>query len=127
MASVTPASAHDEFRFVGSLTAANVAKNVVTMKFKDEGKDVAVNLKVTTRTLITRDRQRVAKTELKAGLSVVVDALGDDYSDLEALEDRSAARQVGKSAFFTARWWRFLSGGIRGARNVFLGLPNYLL
>jgi hypothetical protein len=86
IAGVSPAAAHDEFRFVGTLTAANVAKNVVTMKFKEEGKDVTVNLKLTTRTLITRDKQKVAKTELKAGLSVVVDALGDDYDDLEALE-----------------------------------------
>jgi hypothetical protein len=37
-------------------------------------------------TLIYRDKQKVAATELKVGRSVVVDALGDSFDDLVALE-----------------------------------------
>lgn len=83
---IAPAWAHDEFRFVGSLVAVDVAKNRVSIKFKENGKEETVPVKLTQQTLITRDKQKVAKTELKVGLSVVIDALGDDYSDLEALE-----------------------------------------
>ena len=60
----------------------------MSVNFKEDGKDQTIKVKLTAQTLITRDKNKVAKSELKAGLSVVVDALGDDYSDLEALEIR---------------------------------------
>ena len=85
---VSPARAHDEFRFVGTLVNVEAAKNRVSVKFKENGKDETVHVKLTGQTLITRDKKKISKSDLKAGLSVVVDALGDDYETLEALEIR---------------------------------------
>ncbi|HVF38357.1 MAG TPA: hypothetical protein VM939_00555 [Gemmatimonadaceae bacterium] len=50
-----------------------------------EGPDVAITL--STETLVTRDKKKVAASELTKGGSVVVDALGD-LTDLSALEVR---------------------------------------
>ena len=39
-------------------------------------------------TLVTRDKKKFSATELKAGLSVVIDASGDSLDDLVVLEIR---------------------------------------
>jgi hypothetical protein len=39
-------------------------------------------------TVVTRDKKKVGATELKVGLSVVVDANGDSLEDLVVLEVR---------------------------------------
>ena len=36
----------------------------------------------------TRDKKKIDRSQLKAGLKVVVDALGDDYDNLEAVAIR---------------------------------------
>jgi hypothetical protein len=77
------ASAHDEFRIIGTLT--RVQAHQIDVKQKD-GRTVAITLN--TETLVTRDKKKVAASELKKGGSVVVDALGDDLTDLSALEVR---------------------------------------
>ena len=78
-----PVSAHEEFRVIGTL--ARVQGMQIDVKTKDS-KTVAIRLDK--QTVVTRDEKKVAATELKNGQSVVVDALGDDYSDLLALEVR---------------------------------------
>lgn len=74
--------AHDEFRFIGVITKADVAKNVITVKYKEfDGKEEIVTVKLNAKTTITRDNKAVAKAELRANVNVVVDALGceDDF------------------------------------------------
>lgn len=76
-------SAHDQFRIIGTLTKAQPTSLEVRTK---EGKTVAIE--VNKETLVTRDRKKVEFGELKTGGSVVVDALGDTFDDLVALEVR---------------------------------------
>lgn len=76
-------SAHDEFRIIGELT--RVQEHQIDVKQKDSR---TVPIAVNKDTLITRDKKKVAASELKKGQSVVVDALGDDLTDLLALEVR---------------------------------------
>ena len=84
-----PGRAHDQFRFVGRIVATELAKDRVSLRFKEfDGKEETVWLKLTKDTAITRDKKKVAKAELKAGLNVVVDAEGDDYATLDAIEIR---------------------------------------
>ena len=80
--------AHDEFRFTGTLTKMDAARGRVTMKVVENKKEETIEIALTPKTEITRDKKRVARSELKAGLYLVVDALGDDYDSLEAIEIR---------------------------------------
>ena len=76
-------SAHEEFRLIGTLT--RVQEHQIDVKQKDSR---TVSIAVNKETLVTRDKKKVPVTELKTGQSVVVDALGDDLTDLLALEVR---------------------------------------
>ena len=80
---VTSLCAHDQFRIIGTLTKAQPTSLEVKTK---EGKSVAIELN--RETLITRDRKKAEFADLKVGGSVVVDALGDTFDDLVALEVR---------------------------------------
>jgi biopolymer transport protein ExbD len=85
----TPSWAHDEFRFVGTLVKVELPQQRVSVKFKEaDGKDETVQIALKKDTEITRDKKKIDRSQLKAGLSVVVDALGDDYDNLEAVEIR---------------------------------------
>jgi hypothetical protein len=74
-------SAHERFRLVGTIARRQPTMIEITLK---EGRKVWVELDK--KTVVTRDKKKVPRTELKAGQSVVVDALGDDASDLVAQE-----------------------------------------
>jgi hypothetical protein len=76
-------SAHDEFRIIGTLT--RVQSHQIDVKQKD---NKTFYIKMDKNTLITRDKKEVPVNELKNGRSVVVQALGDDETDLLALEVR---------------------------------------
>ena len=76
-------SAHDEFRIIG--TVARYENSTLQVKNR-EGKTLSVRLDK--QTVITRDKKKVPPTELKTGLSVVVDAYGDTEEDSLALEIR---------------------------------------
>ena len=78
-----PARAHEAFRFVG--TVAKIQGTQLGVKLK-AGRTVWVELKKTT--IILNDKTKVPASALKPGLSVVVDALGDDDSDLTAKQVR---------------------------------------
>ena len=83
-----PVHAHDEFRFVGTVVKVDTVKNRFSLKFREQGKDETVEIQLYAGSTITRDGKTVPRTELKAGLTVVVDALGDDYDSLEAVAIR---------------------------------------
>ena len=82
----TVARAHDEFRIIGTITAAQATQIQVKSR---EGKTLSI--KVNDETLVYRDNKKVARAELKAGRFVVVDALGDTIEDSLALEVRLVA------------------------------------
>jgi hypothetical protein len=77
------AFAHDEFRYVGVITKIN--KTSLQMKAR-EGK--SVNVRLDGQTFINKDKKKLEPASLKAGDTVVVDALGDSEADLQALEVR---------------------------------------
>ena len=77
------ATAHENFRIIGTLTKHQGA--MIEVKSRDT-KTTAITLDK--QTAITRDKKKVDPSELKPGLSVVVDAYGDSEEDLLALEIR---------------------------------------
>ena len=79
-------SAHEKFRIVG--TVVKVQATQVDVKAAD-GQIYEIDMDAKTR--VTQNKKTVARLELKAGRSVVVDALGHDMFDLVAMEI-----QVGK-------------------------------
>lgn len=81
-------SAHEEFGFVGTLVTVDIAKNRIAVKYKENGKDETVQIALTPKTEVTKDKKPVPRSTLKAGLSVAVRALGDDETNMEALTIR---------------------------------------
>ena len=77
------ATAHENFRIIGTLTKHQGA--MIEVKSRD-AKTTAI--KLDKQTEITRDKKKVDPSELRPGLSVVVDAYGDSEEDLLALEVR---------------------------------------
>jgi hypothetical protein len=88
LCAVAGVRAHDEFGFVGTLTRVDLARKQIAVKFKENGKDETVRIVLVPSTQITKDKQKVPVSTLKTGLSVVIRALGDDYSNLEAVQIR---------------------------------------
>jgi hypothetical protein len=78
-----PGFAHDEFRFVGTVTKLD--KGSMQLKAQDPK---PVTIKIDGQTLITKDKKKISIGAIKTGDSVVVDAEGDSYADLVALEIR---------------------------------------
>lgn len=79
----TGAAAHERFRIVGTIASRQAGTIEVATK---EGRKawVAIDKK----TVVTRDGKKVAAATLQSGEGVVVDALGDDASDLVAQQIR---------------------------------------
>jgi hypothetical protein len=77
------AFAHDDFRIIGTLT--KISDSRIEVKSKDLK---TTSIRMDKQTAVTRDKQKVATTELKVGSSVVVDAYGDSERDLLAIEVR---------------------------------------
>jgi hypothetical protein len=75
--------AHEEFRIIGAVT--RITEHEIDVKQKDSR---TVTIRMNKETLVTRDKKKVPAGELKKARSVVVDALGDDLTDLLALEVR---------------------------------------
>lgn len=78
---VAPLSAHEKFRIVGTVVKAQATQ--LDVKAAD-GQTYEIDLDAKTR--VTRNKKTVVRSELKAGRSVVVDALGHDMFDLVAVE-----------------------------------------
>src|SRR5215213_6539022 len=77
-----PALAHDDYRIIG--TIVKVDANRIDVKQTRDKK--VVSMLMETSTLVTRDKKKAARTELKVGANVVVDARGDDIDDLSVVE-----------------------------------------
>ena len=71
--------AHERFRLVG--TISRLPKGFIEIKLQI-GRTVAAE--IDKKTVVMRDKKVVPIAELKTGLTVVVDALGDDDTDLVA-------------------------------------------
>ena len=76
-----PVLAHEELRFVGTVTKMDLAKGRLAVTYKVSGKDETVEVTLTDKTEITRDKKAISRSDLAPGLFVVVDALGceDEY------------------------------------------------
>ena len=72
--------AHDSFRIIGNIT--ELTDSELSVKNKD-GKTFVIALNKEA-TYVWRGKKKVPATELKVGLSVVVDAMGDSDQELEA-------------------------------------------
>ncbi len=81
---MAPAAAHDDYRIIG--TVAKVSAKTLGVKQTKDGK--LISMSTDEATVVTRDKKKVSATELKTGLSVVVDARGDSLEDLVVLEVR---------------------------------------
>jgi len=75
--------AHEHFRVIGTITKLETKQFEVKQQ---DGKRMTIY--VDKKTKVSRDKKPVAITALKIGQSVVVDAYGDDESDLLALDIR---------------------------------------
>ena len=76
-----PLSAHEKFRIVG--TVVTVQATQLDVKAAD-GQTYEIDMDGQTR--VTQNKKKAAVSQLKAGRSVVVDALGHDMFDLVAVE-----------------------------------------
>ena len=76
--------AHDDYRIIGTLT--KIAGNTIDVKQTKDGKIVSMDMD--SNTIVTRDKKKVDRSELKVGVNVVVDATGDAIDDLLVLEIR---------------------------------------
>jgi hypothetical protein len=74
--------AHDDYRIIGILE--KVSANTIAVKQTRDKKVISMLMEAGT--LITRDKKKVSRSALEAGLSVVVDARGDDIDDLTVVE-----------------------------------------
>jgi hypothetical protein len=83
-----PLRAHDELGFVGTLVKVDTVKNRITVKYKENGKDATVDIVLLPTTAITKNKVKVAKSTLTAGLNVVIRALGCEDQPPEATEVR---------------------------------------
>ena len=80
----TSLSAHEKYRVIG--TVAKVEGTVVDVKQTKDGKTITMDM--TEKTVVTRDKKKVGRAELKTGVSVVVDAVGDSVDELDIVEIR---------------------------------------
>ena len=87
MAGGLSASAHNEYRIIG--TIAKVSATMLDVKQTRDGK--MISIKMDGETEVLRDKKTIARSELAAGLNVVVDACGDSLKDLVANEIRIVA------------------------------------
>ncbi|MBN9554894.1 MAG: hypothetical protein J0H61_09515 [Alphaproteobacteria bacterium] len=81
--SETPLFAHDNFRVIGIVTKAEK----VSIEVKTRANNL-IAVQIDKETEFFRDKQKVNQAEVKVGRTVVVDAYGDDYEDLLALQVR---------------------------------------
>lgn len=77
----TPTVAHEKFKIVG--TVLKVHADQIDVKAVD---GATYEIDFPDSAAVTRRFKKVARTELKAGAKVVVNALGHDMFDLEAVE-----------------------------------------
>ena len=90
--SIAPASAHEKFRIIGKIT--RVSSSVLDVKQTKDGKVILMFMPAKVK--VTQDQKKGTIKDLKTGLSVVVDAIGDDLDDLEVVSVRIVPEPPGK-------------------------------
>jgi hypothetical protein len=83
--------AHEVYRFVGTVVKWVPAKNTLDITTADTGAKV-LHIVLRDNATVMRDKKKVARSELKRGLSVVVDAVGVDLDDIEGVDVRLVPR-----------------------------------
>ena len=86
-------AAHEDFRVIGTISKRQ--GSVINVKQR-EGTTAVVRLDK--QTAVSRDKKKVDTSELKVGLTVVVDAYGDSEEDLLALDIRIVPPIASESA-----------------------------
>jgi hypothetical protein len=81
-------SAHEKYRFVGTIVKMDAAEKLLTIKTKVNNADFNAEILLDDKTTIERDGKKQTLADLQPGLTVVVDALGDDYFSLEGVTIR---------------------------------------
>src|SRR5215217_4894430 len=81
-----PAGAHDEYRYVGTISRIDAKVTRLTVKWTKDSKPQSATVAVTEATSVTRNGTGVRRSELKTGLSVVVIAIWDPDRPLEVPE-----------------------------------------
>ena len=87
--------AHDEFQFKGTVVKVQTDEKLsrmfgmpivrLTLQTTKDGRPLSLNISINRTTRIDRNGETRAVSALTPGLSVVVDATGDSYEDLDAL------------------------------------------
>lgn len=77
----TPGLAHEKFKIVGTVVKIHAAQ--IDVKAVD---GATYEIDFLDSVPVTRNFKKVARSELKAGARVIVNALGHDMFDLEAVE-----------------------------------------
>src|SRR5829696_7541235 len=77
-------SAHERFRFVGTIVRMDTAKKLLIMKTGRKEHPPELEIGITEQTKVEKDGRKLPSIELKPGRYVVVDALGDDLLDTDA-------------------------------------------
>jgi hypothetical protein len=80
-----PVHAHEVYRFVGTVVKWVPAKNTLDIRTPDTGPKV-LHIVLRDSASVMRDKKKVARSALKPGLSVVVDAVGVDLDDIEGVD-----------------------------------------
>ncbi len=82
LAGARPVLAHGDFRIIGTIAAVTETK----LDVKQTKDDKVVSMPIDKSVAVTRDGKAVAASELKVGLNVVVQAIGDSLDELEVME-----------------------------------------
>ena len=77
-------SAHERFRFVGTVVRMDTAKKLLIVKTGRKEHPPELEIGITDKTRIEKDGRKLPVSELKSGRYVVVDALGDDLFSTDA-------------------------------------------
>ena len=85
MAGASAAGAHERFRFIGPGVTMDTTAKLLTVTTNDKAYPPAVEIDIIAKTRIERNGKRVTAAQLKPGVFVVVDALGDDALGTEAV------------------------------------------
>lgn len=80
----SPAAAHEDYRVIGTIAKVTAT----TLDVKQTKDDKTISMAMNEETIVTRDATTVGASELKTGLSVVVDAHGDSLEELLVLDVR---------------------------------------
>ena len=70
-------SAHEDYRIIG--TVAKITATTIDVKQTKDGK--IISMKTDANTIVTRDKKKIARADVKVNANVVVDARGDSIEE----------------------------------------------